>query len=283
MPVKFPQLFEGSRQPWTGILLYGPPGTGKSFLAKACATECDSTFFSVSSSDLVSKWQGESERLVKNLFELARARKPSLIFIDEVDSLCGKRTEGENESSRRIKTEFLVQMDGCGNSQEGILVMGATNTPWELDEAFRRRFEKRIYISLPDATSRTNMFKLKLKGVENSITEEEFIMLGQSSELYSGADIKTVAKEALYMPIRTCQHATKFKLLPDGNWTPCSPSDPDPSAKEMGMYDVPDGKLKAPPVAFNDFMQALTKCKPSVCIDDLARYEDFTSKFGQDG
>jgi|TARA_B110000285_G_C15066260_1_gene585303 vacuolar protein-sorting-associated protein 4 len=185
-------------------LLYGPPGTGKSFLAKACATECDSTFFSISSSDLVSKWQGESEKMVKQLFEMAREKKPSLIFIDEVDSLCGKRTEGENESSRRIKTEFLVQMDGCGNSQEGILVMGATNTPWELDQAFRRRFEKRIYIHLPDEQSRALMFKLKIKGVPNDITEEEFIELGKVSDLYSASDIKTVSKEALFMPIRKC-------------------------------------------------------------------------------
>ena len=113
------------------------------------------------------------------MFELARAKKPSLIFIDEVDSLCGKRTEGENESSRRIKTEFLVQMDGCGNSQEGILVMGATNTPWELDEAFRRRFEKRIYIHLPDEQSRALMFKLKIQGVPNVLQEDEFIFLGK--------------------------------------------------------------------------------------------------------
>lgn len=105
---------------------------------------------------------------------MAREKKPSLIFIDEVDSLCGKRTEGENESSRRIKTEFLVQMDGCGNSQEGILVMGATNTPWELDDAFRRRFEKRIYIHLPDEVSRAEMFKLKIEGVKNTMQDEDF-------------------------------------------------------------------------------------------------------------
>ena len=229
----------------------------------------------------MSKWQGESERLVKNLFEMAREKKPSLIFIDEVDSLCGKRTEGENESSRRIKTEFLVQMDGCGNSQEGILVMGATNTPWELDDAFRRRFEKRIYIHLPDQQSRAEMFKLKIEGVANTLTEEDFLKLGAASELYSGSDIKTVSKEALFMPIRKCQNATKFKQLPCGNFTPCKPSDPE--GKTMGMYDIPDGKLKEPPVCFDDYMQALQRIKPSVCIDDLTRYQDFTSKFGQDG
>ena len=98
------------------------------------------------------------------------------------------------------------------------------------------------------------MFKLKLSGVDHTLTEDDFQTLAEASDLYSGADIKTVSKEALYMAIRKCQNATRFKELPCGNWTPTSPSDPDPRCKDMGMYDVPAGKLKEPPVCLEDFM-----------------------------
>jgi vacuolar protein-sorting-associated protein 4 len=142
MPIRFPEIFTGTRRPWKGILLYGPPGTGKSFLAKACASEMgDTTFFSISSSDIMSKYVGEAEKTVKVLFSMARESPSSVIFIDEIDSMAGNRSENDNESSRRVKTEFLVQMDGIGKETANrILVLGATNLPWELDPAVRRRF-----------------------------------------------------------------------------------------------------------------------------------------------
>lgn len=178
------------------------------------ATEAASTFFAISSSDLVSKWLGESERLVKQLFEMARKAKPSIIFIDEIDSMCGQRGEGESEASRRIKTEFLVQIQGVANTNEntGILVLGATNIPWTLDSAIRRRFEKRIYIPLPDAPSRTRMFQLH-SGSPAGISLADFKYLGEITERYSGSDINNVCRDALMQPVRKVQTATHFKKV----------------------------------------------------------------------
>lgn len=293
LPVKFPHLFTGKRKPWKGILLYGPPGTGKSYLAKAVATEANnSTFFSVSSSDLVSKWLGESEKLVRTLFELARENQPSIIFIDEVDALCGSRNENESESARRIKTEFLVQMQGVGADNNGVLVLGATNIPWVLDAAIRRRFEKRIYIPLPEAPARTEMFKLHLGSTPHSLSELDLRELGQRTEGYSGADISIVVRDALMQPVRKVQSATHFRkvrgpsrndpnVIVDDLLTPCSPGAP--GAIEMSWMDVPGDKLLEPVVTMSDMLMALSTQKASVNDEDLQKLKKFTEDFGQEG
>eukprot|EP01094_Clydonella_sp_ATCC50884_P004908 TRINITY_DN13902_c0_g1_i1.p1 TRINITY_DN13902_c0_g1~~TRINITY_DN13902_c0_g1_i1.p1 ORF type:complete len:448 (-),score=172.39 TRINITY_DN13902_c0_g1_i1:427-1689(-) len=282
LPLKFPQLFVGNRKPWKGILLYGPPGTGKSYLAKAVATEANATFFSVSSADLISKWLGESEKQVRNLFEMAREEAPSIIFIDEIDSLCGERSDNENEATRRVKTEFLVQMNGVGHDDDkGVLVLGATNIPWSLDPAVRRRFEKRIFISLPDVAARQRIFQLHLGDTPHCVTKEQFRELAQMSEGHSGSDIAIVVRDALMQPVRKVQAATHFKEIENGCLTPCSPGDPD--AREMSWEEVPGDKLVVPQVSYSDFLRALRTTKPSVNAGDLDRQQEWTNEFGSEG
>jgi SpoVK/Ycf46/Vps4 family AAA+-type ATPase len=165
-PFLRPDLFSGLREPARGLLLFGPPGTGKTMLARAVATESKSTFFSIGAGSLVSKFLGDSEKLVRALFGLARVLSPSIIFVDEIDSLLGSRgREGEHEATRRVKTEFLIQWSdlqraaagrepdrdkGGGGDASRVLVLAATNLPWAIDEAARRRFVRRQYIPLPE-------------------------------------------------------------------------------------------------------------------------------------
>lgn len=264
MPIKQPQIFKNVR-PWKGILLYGPPGTGKSFLAKAVATEAKATFFSVSASDIVSKWVGDSEQHVKALFETARERKPSIIFIDEVESLCAQRSEDPSGSSAtRLVTEFLVQMDGVGNNTEGILILGATNLPWLLDVGIRRRFEQRIYIPLPDVDARLQMFKNDRK-------------LAKMTEGYSGADIAIIINKAKMQPIRITQTSTHFKKVGESNYIACSPGESD--AIEMSWMDIPTGKLLVPEIKKSDYEKSINETKPSVNQKDLQKYEEWTRDY----
>jgi vacuolar protein-sorting-associated protein 4 len=298
LPVKFPQFFTGKRKAWSGFLLYGPPGTGKSYLAKAVATEADSTFFSISSSDLVSKWMGESEKLVSQLFNMAREQAPSIIFIDEIDALCGARGEnGESEASRRIKTEILVQMQGVGNSSGKVLVLAATNTPYALDQAVRRRFDKRIYIPLPDAAARAHIFRVHVGETPNDLTDEDYQSLGAVTEGFSGSDIDHVVKDVLYEPVRKVQEATHFVTIKnpanvsadtpveDEYYVPCSPGDSRawPSTLDELARLGYAARVLPPPITANDFRKVLLRARPTVAAADLELHERFTREFGEEG
>lgn len=285
MPIKYPNFFVGNVKPWKGILLYGPPGTGKTFLAKACATECESTFFNVSSSDLMSKYVGESERLIKELFKLANEKAPSIIFIDEVDSMCGSRSEGENEAAKRVKTEFLVQMQGVNNPNERVLVLGATNLPWALDPAIRRRFERRVYIALPDLEARMYLLRNKLKSLDRLLSDADIKYIAEKTDGYSGSDLEVFCKDAAMEPLRFAQRTNKFKKVID----PASkkqfymPVDMNSAGNDIistSVYDLPERTLLLPELTRQDLEQALNKSKSSVSKGDLKQYEEWTKQFG---
>ncbi|XP_070536715.1 vacuolar protein sorting-associated protein 4-like [Ptychodera flava] len=252
MPVQYPQLFTGGRKPWKRILVYGPPGTGKSRLAQAVSSEINSTFYSVSSSDLVSSWVGESEKLIKELFQHAAERKGrSVIFIDEIDSICRKRSSREEEHTRRIKTELLKQMEGADNVNSGdqIFLLCATNCPWELDSAFLRRFQKRIYVPLPDREARISLMKIHTSNNNiTTLTDTDWQLLADKTDGYSGSDIATLTLAALFQPIRDMQDAEFWKKTTDGNFTPCD--EDTPMAIRKRMHLLPADRVKPRDVTF---------------------------------
>ncbi|NWX26963.1 FIGL1 protein, partial [Notiomystis cincta] len=252
-PMLRPDIFTGLRGPPKGILLFGPPGTGKTLIGKCIACQSGATFFSISASSLTSKWVGEGEKMVRALFAVARCQQPAVIFIDEIDSLLSQRGEGEHESSRRIKTEFLVQLDGATTSSEDrILVVGATNRPQEIDEAARRRLVKRLYIPLPEASARKQIVTRLMAEEHCSLTDEDIELIVQRSEGFSGADMTQLCREASLGPIRSLQSVDIATIAPE----------------------------QVRPISFPDFESALRTVRPSVSPRDLELYETWNHTFG---
>lgn len=213
LPRKYPVLFERLHiNPTRAMLLYGPPGTGKSMLARAVANEIDAAFFETSCAQMISRWVGESEKLMNSLFASARKSAPSVLFLDEVDSIASSRETGKTSSlaDQRLTNQLLLEMDATSQSTEGVVfLLAATNLPWQLDPAVLRRFSRRVHIGLPDTEARRQMFLAGL-GQCCNFDGNEFDNLAQRTEGYSGSDIKNIVSDAQLVPLQRLLHSTSF-------------------------------------------------------------------------
>ncbi|XP_063387077.1 spastin isoform X3 [Cydia fagiglandana] len=258
LPSLRPELFTGLRSPAKGLLLFGPPGNGKTLLARCVAAECSATFFSISAATLTSKYVGDGEKMVRALFQVARELQPSIIFVDEVDSLLCERSSSEHEASRRLKTEFLVEFDGLpAAGADRLIVMAATNRPHELDEAALRRFPKRVYVSLPDVRTRSQLLRgvLARGAAAAALAPGELARLAALTDGYSGSDLTALCRDAALQPIR--------ELDPE----------------EVKCLDL----SLVRPITFQDFMDALKRIRPSVSPHSLVGYEKWSVQYGDLG
>lgn len=263
MPLKFPKLFANKKllRPWRGVLLHGPPGTGKTLLAKAVASE-GTTFFNVSASTIVSKWRGDSEKLIRVLFELARYHAPSTIFMDEMDSVMSRRsTHDEHEASRRMKTELLVQMDGLVQSDAQVFVLAASNFPFDLDPALLRRLEKRILVPLPEESDRAEMFRMMLTEDIADVQNMPFELYAEKTKGYSGSDIHLVCKEAAMQPLRRLMNELQEKY------------------GDSYLDAVSEDQLELDLITNEDVELALSRTKASEAYNPKV-YEDWQEKYG---
>ncbi|KAG8663502.1 hypothetical protein MANES_01G217300v8 [Manihot esculenta] len=205
LPLQRPELFGKGQltKPCKGILLFGPPGTGKTMLAKAVATEAGANFINISMSSITSKWFGEGEKYVKAVFSLASKIAPSIVFVDEVDSMLGRRENpGEHEAMRKMKNEFMVNWDGLRTKdKERVLVLAATNRPFDLDEAVIRRLPRRLMVNLPDAPNREKILRVVL-AKEELAPDVDLEAVANITDGYSGSDLKNLCVTAAHCPIR---------------------------------------------------------------------------------
>lgn len=264
LPMRRPELFTRGNllRPCKGILLFGPPGTGKTLLAKALATEAGANFISITGSSLTSKWFGDAEKLTKALFSFASKLSPVIIFVDEVDSLLGARGGShEHEATRRMRNEFMAAWDGLrSKDSQRILILGATNRPFDLDDAVIRRLPRRIYVDLPDADNRLKILKIFLTP-ENLETGFEFEKLAKETEGYSGSDLKNLCIAAAYRPVQ--------ELLQEEN------------KGSVANGAAPDLR----PLSLDDFIQSKAKVSPSVSYDATTMNElrKWNEQYGEGG
>lgn len=267
LPMRRPELFSRGNllRPCKGILLFGPPGTGKTLVAKALATEAGANFISITGSTLTSKWFGDAEKLTKALFSFASKLAPVIIFVDEVDSLLGARGGSfEHEATRRMRNEFMAAWDGLRSKEnQKILILGATNRPFDLDDAVIRRLPRRIYVDLPDAANRLKILKIILAR-ENLESEFPYENLANATDGYSGSDLKNLCIAAAYRPVQEILEEEK-------------------EPESLGSRK--DGIPVLRPLTVDDFIQSKAKVGPSVAYDAASMNElrKWNDQYGEGG
>jgi len=246
---------------WRNILLFGPPGTGKTLLAAATAKGLDASFFNVKAGQVLSKYYGESPKIVNALFGIAREESPSVIFFDELDSIAISRGAEMDEETRRVLSTLLTELDGLSGGVRGefLLFLASTNTPWDIDDAVISRFEKRIYVPLPDNEARRDILRIQLdkKGFEF----DDYDWLMEKTEGYSGRDIKVLCKEAVYGMVRELNPGVA-------------------DVADEGLGEIRKYKIKTRRLTKRDFEKALERMKPASTEDMVRRYEEWNNRFG---
>ena len=253
-----------SIKPWKGILLFGPPGTGKTLLAAASAGSLDASFYDVKTESILSKYFGESSKLITALYNSARTHSPSIVFIDEFDSLSPSRDGEASEASRKVLSTLLTELDGLGdkNSNRLLLTLAATNTPWDLDTAVLSRFPRRIYVPLPDAESTKAILKLHTKGLDITNVNLENISGKCVDMLYSGRDLSNFCQQAVWNMIHD-SNPDLYKLA------------------EMPFEKLSQKSLKTRPLCDDDFIEGWKRIKSPLTQDTIERYEQWNSQCGE--
>ncbi|XP_955040.1 AAA family ATPase, putative [Theileria annulata] len=265
LPMKFPKLFSNKNIiNYNCILLYGPPGTGKTYLANALSNEFKYHFLSISSSNILSKYYGESERYIRNLFNFCILKSPCVLFIDEIDSICNTRNVNQHEATNRIKTEFMIQINRkmtasnvkLGLNNEGnVLLLGSTNLPWLLDNAIIRRFEKRIYIPLPNQNNRFDLIKKLFTNVKHTLTDSDFLYMAENTNNFNCYDINILVKEIVLYALKKYNN-------------------------NESLLNISENDLIIPSINIEDAMEVLKDFRPSVVVDDIKLYEQWTQHHG---